>query len=408
MKKELLDELNAGGKSAHMKRRLISHFVEHGPTTITDLAKLLMCSIPTVTKFVGELMASDCLRDYGKLETLGGRYPLLYGLNPEAGYFIGVDVKQNAINLGIIDFVGDLKQIYYDIPFELDNTSDKREEICQIILAHMQEAGFKKSDILNVNINLPGRINPEIGQSFTLFSEDQSQTLAKSFTERIGIPVTIDNDTRGMAYGEYTQGIAAGTNVKNLLYINISWGIGLGIILGGKVYLGKSGFSGEMGHISTFDNQILCRCGKRGCLETEVSGLALHRIVLERIKAGEVSVLSERVLGGESITLKDIIQAVQHEDILCLEVLNEMGAKLGRQVASLINIFNPEMVIIGGALSATGDYITQPVQNVVRTYSLSVVNKDTQIVAAHLGERSGVIGACMLARSRRFAVTGRR
>lgn len=403
MKEELLAELATKSKMAKTKRRIISHLVENGPTTITDLGKALSCSIPTITKFISELTEADTVRDYGKLETQGGRYPLLYGLRAEAGYFLGVDVKHESINLGIVDFVGDMKHVYYSIPFQLENSPEKFDELCAIILGKLKESKFKPKDILNVNINLPGRINPKAGHSYTLFNFDPEHSMAENLSQKLGIPVTIDNDTRGMAFGEYTQGVAVGAKASNMLYLNISWGIGLGIILGGEIYMGKSGFSGELGHITAYDNQILCHCGKKGCLETEVSGLALHRQIIERIKAGESSVLSERVLAGETITQSDIIQAALGEDILVLELLGDMGAKLGKQIAGLINIFNPELVIIGGAMSLTGDYITQAVQTVVRTYSLNLVNKDTQILTATLGEKAGVIGACMLARSRRFA-----
>lgn len=402
MKQELLKELDESNKSAKMKRKIISHFVEHGPATITDLAKVLNCSIPTVTKFIGELSLAECIKDYGKLETQGGRYPLLYGLRPEAGYFIGVDVKHSAVNIGIIDFVGEEKHMYYDIPYELSNTTESLGNLCSIILEHLELSGYRQKDILNVNINLPGRINPEAGHSYTLFNFDPELSVSQVIAQRIGMPVTVDNDTRGMAFGEYTQGVGADYTARNLLYINVSWGIGLGIILDGKVYMGKSGFSGELGHITAYDNQILCHCGKKGCLETEVSGLALQRVLVERINAGEISVLSEQIQRGEHVSQGDIIKAAINEDILCLEILSDMGAKLGKQIASLINVFNPELVIIGGALSLTGDYLTQAIQTVVRTYSLNLVNKDTQIVTAKLGERAGVIGACMLARSRRF------
>lgn len=403
MDQELLKELAQGGKAAQIKRQIISHFIENGPATITELAKVLSLSVPTVTKFIGDLISSRCIKDYGKLETHGGRYPLLYGLDPEAGYFVGVDVKHSYINIGIIDFIGEMKKTYYDIPYQLNSTPESLDELCQTILDFIGQSGLNKRDILNVNINLPGRINPETGFSYTFFNFTMDYPLADQISKRIGLSVSIDNDTRGMAYGEYTQGCASGKDCQNVLYINVSWGIGLGIILGGKVYLGKSGFSGEFGHISNYENQILCHCGKKGCLETEVSGQAMHRMLLERIREGQSSILSQRVLSREPITMNDIIQAAIQEDILCLEILSDIGTKLGKQIASLINIFNPELVIIGGSLSLTGEYLTQAVQTVVRMYSLNLVNKDTEIVTAILGEKAGVVGACMLARSRRFS-----
>lgn len=402
MTKELLKELDQSSKSARFKRKIISHFIEKGPSTINELAKVLNLSIPTINKFVSDLIDRGAAKVYGKQETSGGRYPLLYGLDPEAGYFVGADVKFNMVNIGIVDFTGEIKETFYDIPFVLENSQEKMDELCRIILDTINNAGYSADNILNVNINLPGRINPETGFSYTFFNFQQELPLTALLSERLGLSVTIDNDTRGMAYGEYTHGCASVAKARNLLYLNLSWGLGLGIILDGKVYLGKSGFSGEFGHISAFDNQLLCHCGKKGCLETEVSGKAMQRILVERIKAGEISVLSQKVLAGEDLTFDEIIQATIGEDMLCLEVLTEMGNKLGKQVATLINLFNPECVVIGGALSLTGDFLTQSVQNVVRTHSLSLVNRDTKILAACLGERSGVIGACMLARTRRF------
>ena len=190
---------------------------------------------------------------------------------------------------------------------------------------------------------------------------------------------------------------------KDIIFVNVSWGVGIGIIIDGKVYTGKSGFSGEFGHVNAYDNEIICHCGKKGCLETEASGSALHRILLERIKSGESSILSTRISGEEDpITLDEIITAVNKEDLLCIEIVEEIGQKLGKQIAGLINIFNPELVIIGGTVSLTGDYITQPIKTAVRKYSLNLVNKDSAIITSKLKDKAGIVGACMLARSRMF------
>lgn len=138
-------------------------------------------------------------------------------------------------------------------------------------------------------------------------------------------------------------------------------------------------------------------------METETSGSALHRILLQRIHEGESSILSKRVdTKNNPLTLDEIITAVNKEDLLCIEIVEEIGQKLGKQIAGLINIFNPELVIIGGTLSLTGDYITQPIKTAVRKYSLNLVNKDSVILTSKLKDRAGLIGACMLARSRMF------
>jgi len=128
----------------------------------------------------------------------------------------------------------------------------------------------------------------------------------------------------------------------------------------------------------------------------------MHRMLIERIKGGASSVLSDKVLNGETVTLNDILDAVKKEDMLCIDIVEEVGQKLGKQIAGLINIFNPEMVIIGGTVSVTGDYITQPIKTAIRKYSLNLVNKDSTIITSKLKDKAGIIGACMIARTRMF------
>jgi len=203
-----------------------------------------------------------------------------------------------------------------------------------------------------------------------------------------------------MTYGEYLQGCVKGE--RDVLFVNISWGLGIGIIIDGKVYKGKSGFSGELGHVSTFDNEIICHCGKKGCLETEASGLAIHRKVLERIRKGESSIITQQVKDLNKLTLTDIVRATNLEDPLCIEIVEAVGLKLGKYVAGLINIFNPELVVIGGQVAETDAFIMLPIRSAVRKHSLGLVNKDTQILLSKLKNKAGVVGACMIARSRLF------
>lgn len=400
MRQQLLKEIELGSKSALVKKRIITHYIYNGSSTITDLSKELDLSIPTVTKFISEMCEDGYINDYGKLETSGGRHPSLYGLNPESGYFIGVDIKKFAVNIGLINFKGDMMELKMNIPYKFENTPEAMEELCRLISSFIKKTKVNTEKILNININISGRVNPESGYSFSQFNFSE-RPLAEVLTDKIGCQVCIDNDTRAMTYGEYLQGCVKGE--KNIIFVNISWGLGIGIIIDGKIYTGKSGLSGEFGHINVFDNEILCHCGKKGCLETEASGSAIYRILQERIKKGECSILSGRANNQElPLTLDEIISAVNKEDLLCIEIVEEIGQKLGKQIAGLINIFNPELVIIGGTLSLTDDYIAQPIKTAIRKYSLNLVNQDSVITVSKLKDRAGIVGACMLARSRMF------
>ena len=399
MKQTLLKEIEKGSKNALLKKKIITYYIYNGSSTITELSKELNLSIPTVTKIIGEMNEDGYINEYGKLETSGGRHPILYGLNPESGYFIGVNMNRFSLDIGMINFKGDLIFHKANIPYGLQNTTQAFDTLCDIVAEQIAGFNIDHDKILNICIDVSGRVNPESGYSYSIFNFSE-QPLSEALTARIGYPVCIDNDTRALTYGEYISGCVDGE--KDIIFVNASWGLAIGIVIDGKIYSGKSGFAGEFGHIPAFDNEILCHCGKKGCLETEASGRALHRILLERVAGGETSILSGKIADGEQITLDEIIDAINREDPLCIEILEEIGQKLGKQIASLINIFNPELVIIGGRLSLVDEYLTEPIKSAIRKYSLNLVNKDSLIAVSKLKDKAGVIGACMLARSRMF------
>lgn len=396
---QLIKDLKLENKNSAQKKRIITYYIHNGNSTITDLAKVLDLSIPTVTKLVEDMCQSGILNSYGKLETAGGRHPQLYGLNPDACYFVGVDIRRFCVNIGLINFNGELVETQMGVPYTFENTQKGLDSLCELISNFIGSLIVEKDKILDINVNVSGRVNPESGYSYSWFNFGED-TLAQVMTDRIGIDVYIDNDTRAMTYGEYLKGNIS--EKKHILFVNLSWGLGLGIIIDGKLYMGKSGFAGEFGHFPAYDNEIMCHCGKKGCLETEASGSAMYRKLVERYNNGEQTFLSDAIESGKEITLEDFIDATNHEDMLCIELAEELGHELGKNIAGLINIFNPEVVIIGGILSQLGDYVLLPIKTAVRKHSLNLVNRDTTIKLSVLKDRAGIIGACMMARSRIF------
>ena len=190
------------------------------------------------------------------------------------------------------------------------------------------------------------------------------------------------------------------TGEKNIIFVNISWGLGIGIIIDGKIYTGKSGFSGEFGHINVFENEILCHCGKKGCLETEVSGIAIENKMIQQIKNGRTTILMDKYQKQHKIHINDIIQAAKNDDTLSIELIEEAGEKIGKSIAFLINIFNPEQVIIGGNLANAGDYLMLPLKSAVNKYSLRLVYNDTLFRTTNLDDNIGSLGAAMLIRNK--------
>lgn len=384
-----------GNKNAILKQQIICQYIFGGDSSITDLSRAINLSVPTVTKLLGELIDEGFVHNFGEQGTAGGRRPNIYGLNPYAGFFVGVDIRKDSVAIAAINFKGQpLDEM--TVAFSLDNAAQSLDHLCEIIGSFAHSRKIPREKILAIGVNISGRVNSHTGYSYSYFFVEE-QPLTMLLEERLGCSVFIENDTRAATYGEYMCGAH---NEKTMLYINASWGLGIGMIIDGKLFYGKSGFSGEFGHFPLLDNEIICRCGKRGCLETGASGSALHRVFVEKLREGRVSMLSEKFNRGESITLEDILSALLKEDVLAIEILEGVGHTLGKSIAGLINMFNPELIVIGGTLSVAKEYLMLPVRNAINKYSLMLVNKDTQIKLSSLGERAGVMGACLLARSK--------
>jgi glucokinase-like ROK family protein len=369
--------------------------------SINEISKEINISVPKTTSLITELIEEGLISDYGKFESTGGRKANLYGLIGDAGFILGVDVKKYYINIGLLNFKKQLIHQKSRITFKLDNTAESLNQLIQIIQNFIKEIGIKKEKILSLGINLSGRINHTKGYSYTFF-HFQEEPLSEIIQEKIGIKTYLENDSRAMAFGEFCNGEV--NTEKNVLFVNLDYGIGLGILIDGKVYYGKSGFSGEFGHIPFFNNEIICHCGKKGCLETEASGNALLRKFKEKIKLGSTSSVLKKNKKVEDITLTDLILAAQNEDVLIIELLAELGENLGKGLAVLINVFNPELIIIGGTLSETGEYLKLPIKSSINKYSLSLVNADTELKLSKLGEKAGIIGACLLAKNKALSV----
>jgi predicted NBD/HSP70 family sugar kinase len=398
------DETTSGVafKNKALKRTIINHLDVIGNTTITDLAQALNISVPKITSLINELINDGLVKDYGKVDSKGGRRASMYGLVAESGFFIGVDVKHYYVNLGLLDFKKSLVSSEMHVPFVLANTQESYDQLIKIIQHFIENLPVQSRNILAMCVNLSGRINSESGYSYSFFHFHE-EPLSATIEKTTGIRTFIENDSRAMAYGEFHNGIVR--DEKNVLFVNLDYGIGLGIMIDGKIYRGKSGFGGEFGHIPLFANELICHCGKKGCLETEASGQALLRLFKEKIEQGSSSSLLMNHKLPDELRLADIIQATKNEDVLSIELIAEIGEKIGRGISVIINIFNPELVILGGTLAETGDYIRLPIRSALNKYSLSLVNNDTQLHMSKLHEKAGVTGGCLIARDKLLSMS---
>lgn len=398
MRDELLKHIRNINKKSSVQGRILEQFVSQGTFTIPEMSKAVGVSLPTATSAINELIKAGLVREDGKKDISSGRIPMAYDLVPNAGYFVGVNPEMDCLALAASDFCGNLITEKVRVPYTYENTPENLEQMAKIINDFIATLPFAKEEILQICVNIAERVNPFEGNAYNMFTFLE-ESLTSKLTKLIQIPVCIENDTRSMTFAEFIKGRSKG--LKNVIFANVCWGLAIGIIIDGKLYYGKSGYSGEFGHMTAYNNNIICHCGKIGCIETEVSGRALKRKLTEKILKGKTSILSDKVLNQkEELTLKDLLEAIDKEDVLSLATLQNIADELGKQLAGVINIFNPEMLVIGGEMSATSDYLTLPARMGIKKFSLNIVNEDSQIVTSSLKGLAGITGACLMARHR--------
>ncbi len=388
------------GKNSFLKHLILENCIYDKRFTLAELSREYDTSIPTASRIVADLIEDGFVMEVGKLESASGRKPIIYGLNPEAGDFVGVDVKQDCLSIAVTNFTGELSFFKEDIKFTLANTEQSCRQMCNVVKDCLKSSDIELSKIRSYGFIFSGRVNCNSGYCFSYFiSEDKP--IASILEDELGMPVYVENDSRAIAYAEY---MSSESPEKTFLVFNISWGLGLGMIIDGKLGYGRSGFSGEIGHFPMFDNKQICRCGKIGCLETEASGSALHRIVLEEMAAGQPSLLSKKFKSGVEITLNDILDAADAEDTVIIEAIERVGKALGQAIAGSINLFNPGVIVIAGSLSRAHKYLMTPIKGSVNKLALAMVSSDTSIIVTKLGDKAGAIGASYIAKVRMLGI----
>ena len=396
------DDHSVGGT---IRRCILRQVMHSGDFTIAEITADTGYSPTTISKYVSELLEGGIINEKERVNLhTKGRRTVRYGIDLDSCYFLGIDMRTFTLNLALSDFAGNIVRLDTHPDFRFSNSYETLDNLCHKVTEFIDSLDEqRKTRIMAANLNIPGRVDSRAGTSSSMFHfEDMGDTpLAETMSARFGVRTFIENDTKAMAFGEYASVLSK--QYRNVLFVNIGWGLGLGIIIDGKLYYGKNGFAGEFGHVNVYDNNVLCHCGKKGCIETEVSGRAIHRKLIERINSGESSILSPMVARRTEITTKDILDAAENEDPLCIELITQTGMELGHQLAGLINLFNPEAIILGGSLSKAKPYdFLQPAKMAIRKYSLRLMSQDIYIGTSSLGDRVGAVGACLLARSRVF------
>lgn len=391
--KTYLDGLsNIERKKYLQKVKFLKYVHAEGPQSNAGLSNFLNLSLPTSITLVNELVAEGLIERKGRGESVGGRKPDLYALKDNSFYILSIDMERFKIKMAIFDNNNNNVTGVQSFTFPITQEVTAVNQLYNSARELMSTAKIDQAKLIGIGVNMPGLVDTALGENYTyLFSGEESKSLKDTLEEKFNKPVFIQNDVKSATLAESRFGLA--NNKRDALVLLMDWGVGLGVIMGGELQNGTSGFSGEFGHIPFVDDGALCYCGKRGCLETVASGIALAKMAKEGIQSGQNSILNK--LSDQEIDKIEpqlVIDAANRGDQYAISILADIGIKLGRGIAILIQLFNPELIILGGKMAEAKQYITIPIQQSINTYCMTQLREKVDVVLSKLGQDATIMG----------------
>lgn len=394
----MLDKMIPGsfGLMKKMNRTLILDVIrQQGPISRSQIARMTHLTPPTVTNVVKELIRSDMVVEGEHVHSTGGRKAINLHINPTACYVIGVRVGVSRITAVVTDLQADIvNQHHFDLQ-QGDGGDEVISKLKTCIQTVMDHSDINQDKFKGIGIGMHGVVQSE--QGLCVFAPNlgmRNVPLKDILQEQFALPVLVDNDVRAMALGESWYG--HGQKVDNFIFIHVGSGIGAGIIMGEELYRGVNESAGEIGHTTVVEEGPICNCGNQGCLEVMAAAPAIVKRSIERMNQGVSSSLKQELdTGSKNITAKMIYKHALQKDALSLSLLEDTGKYLGIGIANLINILNPEKVIIGGGVSQAGDLLFKPLLHTVRQRAMEIP-ANVQIEQSYLGQHVGPVGAATL------------
>jgi len=363
----------------------------NGSVGCSEVSKITGFSIPNAQKNLTELIEEGIVIEKGLASSKGGRKPILYALAPAKLYILSVAVDQFITKIGLVnldnEFIGEIE--YFK--FNLYDKAATTDSLIRKINGFIANLTIDTAKICAIGISVPGFVDVEKGINKN-FLKDTGKSLRDYIAENTGYPTFMDNDSSAIALAELKFGI--GREKKEIMVLNIGWGIGLGMIVNGEIFRGFSGFAGEFSHIPLFKNEKICNCGKRGCLETEASLILIEQQADEAIKSGQSTTIIPDRKGHASIN--SVISEAKNGDDLAIKLISNAGYQIGRALAVLIHIMNPQTIVLSGKGSEAGKLWLPPIQQALNELCIPVLLSDTEVVLSTLGSHAQLIGSAAL------------
>lgn len=364
---------------------------QKGPISRIDLSKESQLAPASITKITRELIDAHLIHETTVQEAISrGRPAVGLQVNNEGWQFLSMRLGRGYLTIALHELGGDVL-----IDTKIDIHEIDQDDVLARLLHEIDEFFQTYSDqldrVTSIAITLPGLVNAEEGIVLQMPHYNvENLSLGPEIYKATGLPVFIANDTRSWALAEKLFGHSQEN--ENSVLISIHHGVGAGIILDGRVLQGRHGNIGELGHIQVEPQGKQCHCGNRGCLETVASSQAIRTEVTERIARGEVSILSDI----EDISVEDICEAAANGDPLAVDVIEKLAGYLGSAIALVINLFNPEKVLIGGAINQAKDILYPAIQKCIREQSQTAYHQNLELVESRFYKQATMTGAALV------------
>ena len=376
-------------KKYRQKKKILHLLYQHQTLSGTSISSKIGVSFPTALTLLNELSELKFVETFGTGVSSGGRKPNMYRLSNNSIYVIACELGRYKAKMTIYDSHN--QPVTSILTFETNIDDDELvEKIYVNTQSLIQEFKIDENRIYGIGLNMPGLIDENRGINHTIKNEEY-RNVKERLEARFGKLVYINNDARMQAYGEYIFGKARGH--LNAIVVNWNWGIGMGMILNGKLYNGSTGFAGELSHTKFVDEGDLCICGKRGCLETVASS---NFLVKNAVNGINENVISQLTLGFkyrlQELQPEDVINAAKSGDEFAISLLNKIGLALGKGLSITIQLLNPEIIVLGGVISQANRFVLTPIQQSLNKYCLDKISSNVKIVISENWEQAGLLG----------------
>jgi N-acetylglucosamine repressor len=384
-----------GSKATHQKTKLhnrdlvLKTIISEKTISRAEIARVTKLTRATVSDMVNTFIGEGLVAEIGYGSSIGGKSPILLSLVPDARYMIGINLGQDKFIGAVINLQGEIKESI-EIPVS-DSDGQQALQSLYHILDRLTEKGWKP--IIGIGVGTPGLVDTRRGVVVNAVNLDwQNLPLAQLLSDHYQLPVAVLNDSQANAIGEFVYG---GNNEPDgsLVVVNVRHGIGAGILINGRLFQGDGGGAGEIGHVMAQENGLLCRCGKRGCLETVSSAKAVVQRAQELARHYTNSKLAQT---PSKITLDAVVNAFQGDDPLAHRVVLDAAHYLGLSIASLVGTLNIQKIVITGEMARCGDAWLKEIEESMHEAGLTHMVQNTKLEIGKLDFRSYILGAAAL------------